>query len=104
MDWDDVEEGVLLKDRDVLPSGARYDIFVRRVRGEELFPSGFKYRLYYGFPDNDAPVLLYDNGHRGGDHHRHVDGELDDDYEFPGMESLYQRFLDEVRHYEQHSP
>jgi hypothetical protein len=43
--------------------------------------------------------LRYDNGHNDNEHHRHEDDEQEN-IDFPGMEELYQRFLEEVREHE----
>ena len=40
-----------------------------------------------------------DNGHNDDEHHRH-EGDEQENIDFPGMEELYQRFLEEVRKYE----
>lgn len=93
-DGDDSSD-VVLADSDTLPSGARYEVYVRRTDNHETFPSGYKYRLYYGFPDGDEPILLYDNGHRFGEHHEHRDGETRI-VEFPGIDPLVERFTREV--------
>lgn len=62
----------------------------------DAYPSGWRYTLHYGLQaDDDAPLLRYDNAHeREKGHERHTpDGvEL---IEFPGMESLYDRFIEE---------
>lgn len=90
---------VLVDVRRELPSGARYEVYLRRADDIELYPSGYKYRMYYGFP-GEEPVLLYDNGHRYGEHHEHRGDDvttLDD----PDVLDLYEAFKREVLEHEQ---
>ena len=42
-------------------------------------------------------MLRYDNDHGDGTHHRHVGGDLDSEYEFPGsVATIYDRFFRET--------
>jgi hypothetical protein len=82
-----------------LPSGAVVDVTVNKVEPWEKFPSGWHYSLHYGTRDGET-ILRYDNGHADDAHHRHT-AEGRETVEFPGMEELYERFLEKVRQHEQ---
>ena len=77
----------------------------------ERYPPGACYALHYGVdtptdpPDGvewpvgpeQGTMLRYDNDHGDGTHHRHVGGDLDSDYEFPGsIAEIYRRFFAEI--------
>jgi hypothetical protein len=69
---------------------------VLAVPGSEKFPDGVKYRLHYGTDDGET-LIRYDNSH--GVHERHTPDGLDSDYEFPGYDSVQERFWDEVEQF-----
>ena len=68
-------------------------IRVLRVPRSDKFPDGIKYAFHYGHKDGDAPILRYDNHH--GDHERHSDSETAT-IDFPGVEALLHRFINEL--------
>jgi hypothetical protein len=66
---------------------------VLAVPESEKFPDGVKYRLHYG-TDEGETLVRYDNSH--GVHERHTSDGIDENYEFPGYETVQKRFWDEV--------
>lgn len=66
---------------------------VLSVPESQKFPEGVKYRLHYGTRD-DETIVRYDNSH--GVHDRHTPDGLDEDYEFPGYEAVFDRFFREI--------
>lgn len=76
----------------------------------ERYPPGACYSLHYGVDPALAPddvawpigeeqgtMLRYDNDHGDGTHHRHVGGDLDPEYSFPGsVVAVYERFWREI--------
>lgn len=94
---DESGDGAVIYDRRaVMPSGAIVEVFARRADPGE-YAGGVKYRLHYGFPVEDHPIVRYDNAH--GHHERH-EGEERTEIEFPGAEELRDRFLAEVTRHE----
>ncbi len=95
---DDGDDRVLVSITRTFESEARLAVYVRRTDADR-YPSGYKYRMHYGYP-HEPPVVRYDNSHGDGEHHRH-DGDaveiLDD---FPGIGELYRRFRTEVERHE----
>lgn len=87
---------VLYEVHTVMPSGAIVEVFVRDADPGK-YPGGVKYRLHYGFPGADHPVVRYDNSH--GYHERH-EGDDVRSFEFPGPDELYERFIEEVLSHE----
>ncbi len=77
----------------------------------ERYPPGACYSLHYGVDPALAPddvawpigeeqgtMLRYDNDHGDGTHHRHVGGNLDHEYSFPGsVATVYDRFWGKSR-------
>lgn len=79
------------------PSGAIERIYVRRVPETNAYPNGIHYRLHYGHPDEDEPIVRFDNGHGYDEHHKHTPGGLEQ-IEFEGIAPLmdeFQRAIDE---------
>lgn len=81
------------------PNGAIEEVYVRRVPTNELYPEGVHYRMYYGYPSEEA-IIQFDNGHKAGEHHEHVRGELTVLDEFPGIAPLMDRFQEEINSHE----
>lgn len=75
------------------PDNRIISVKLMRVPESEKFPEGVKYRLHYGTMDNET-ILRYDNSH--GVHERHPPPE-GKDIEFPGLEALYDRFIQEIQ-------
>jgi len=69
---------------------------VLRVPDSEKFPDGIKYRLHYGTEDGRT-LIRYDNSH--GVHERHTAEGRDDTYEFPGYDTVQERFWDAVEQF-----
>lgn len=92
----DSDHSVLHNFRTVMPSGAIVEAFARRA-SEAEFVGGVKYRLHYGFPGEEYPVVRYDNHH--GYHERHAGPERTE-FDYPGADELRDRFLTEVQRYE----
>lgn len=83
---------MLIDEREIVDGG-----YVKRVKAlavpeSEKFPEGVKYRMHYGTLDGET-ILRYDNSH--GRHERHSCGEREA-IDFPGLESLYRRFVREI--------
>lgn len=87
---------VLYDERFETPSGGIVAVYVRETDPEQ-YPDGVYYRLHYGFPDEDHPVVRYDNAH--GYHERH-EGSDRERFDFPGPAELYDRFVTEVLRHE----
>lgn len=88
------DEDTLLQYTDKYSDSTVESVFVRKTT-DEAYPSGYKYSFHFGTTDGRT-IVRYDNAHeetKG--HERHtLDGvEL---IEFPGIETLYERFLREV--------
>lgn len=69
---------------------------VLAVPESEKFPEGVKYRLHYGTEDGTT-LVRYDNSH--GDHDRHTPDGRDEEYEFPGYDTVQKRFWQEVEQF-----
>lgn len=66
-----------------------------RTTDDAMYPSGWKYALHYG-EVGGRTLLRYDNSHeqtRG--HDRHTPSGVEQ-IDFPGMATLYHRFLSEI--------
>lgn len=68
-------------------------IRILRVPESETFPEGIKYAFHYGRKGSEDPVLRYDNHH--GIHERHAGADREE-LEFPGLETLLERFIGEL--------
>ncbi|WP_436903612.1 toxin-antitoxin system TumE family protein [Halovenus halobia] len=69
-------------------------IRVRRTDSDQ-YPCGYDYTLHYGTTDCET-ILRYDNAHeRQKGHERHTTDTVEE-IEFPGMETLIQRFEREL--------
>lgn len=69
-------------------------IRVRRTDSDQ-YPCGYDYTLHYGTTDGET-ILRYDNAHeRQKGHERHTTDTVEE-IEFPGMETLIQRFEREL--------
>lgn len=66
---------------------------VLAVPQSEKFPDGVKYRLHYGTAGGTT-LIRYDNSH--GEHERHTADGRDEDYDFPGYDTVQERFWEEV--------
>lgn len=75
--------------------GAIEEVYVRRTSDSETYPSGVHYRFYFGYPDEDVPILQFDNGHGGGEHHEHTRGGVEQ-IEFVGIHELLLRFQEVI--------
>lgn len=69
---------------------------VLTVPESEKFPDGVKYCLHYGTEDGKT-LIRYDNSH--GYHERHTSDGLDEDYNFPGYDTVQERFWAEVEQF-----
>ncbi len=69
---------------------------VLAVPESKKFPDGVKYRLHYGTAAGET-LIRYDNSH--GVHERHTEAGVDDNYEFPGYDTVQERFWDEVEQF-----
>lgn len=74
-------------------------IRVLRVPVSEQFPVGIKYAFHYGRKGADDPVPRYDNHH--GVHERHEGAQVER-IDFPGLEPLLDRFIEELP--DEHAP
>lgn len=63
---------------------------------DDAYPSGWRYALHYGTVDGET-ILRYDNAHEGTKGHEKHTGDTVEVVDFPGMASLYERFLETVR-------
>lgn len=63
---------------------------------DELYPSGFRYALHYGYTDGRGTLLRYDNENQTPGRHERHRGETVERIEFPGMVQLRDRFLAEI--------
>jgi len=92
-------EGEVIYDfRDVTASGAIINVFACHADPEE-YPGGVHYHLHYGYPDEEDPIVRYDNENIEGAHERHEGDEIEK-IDFPGADALRERFEREVREYE----
>lgn len=56
------------------------------------YPSGYRYALHWGHTDGRGAILRYDNENKTvGRHERHDDTGVSE-IEFPGMQTLWERF------------
>ncbi len=91
--------GVLYDYRVEHPSGAIEEVFIVRVPVTEAYPDGLSYRLNYTRPNTDEPIVRFDNGHKYGEHHKHMpDGR--ETVEFEGIEPLLTEFQATIDDYE----
>lgn len=87
----------------VYEDGTVVRISVRRT-DDDAYPSGWKYTFHYGSltpgPETleDGTIRRYDNSHEATKgHERHVAPDSEPDIiEFPGIESLYEQFWEEI--------
>lgn len=88
------DDVVVLEDETFRPGdGTVVRIRILSVPESDKFEDGVKYRLHYGTTDGDT-IVRYDNSH--GVHERHTEEGLDEEYEFPGYETVLDRFYAEV--------
>jgi hypothetical protein len=86
-DWQDVEAGHVV------------DVTIRQTE-DDKYPCGWDYALHFGEISGET-IIRYDNAHeRTKGHERHTRDGVEE-IEFPGMSTLYDRFIDEV---EERSP
>lgn len=83
---------VLIDEREVVDETYIKRVKVIAVPQSEEFPEGIKYRMHYGTLAGET-ILRYDNSH--GVHERH-DGDTTEEFEYPGSQALYQRFISEI--------
>ena len=81
-----------------MPTGARVKIRIITVPESKKFPEGIKYSMHYGLPDEEDPILRYDNAH--GVHEKHASGKVEE-IEFTSVWNLYQKFRNKVKQHEQ---
>ena len=108
---DDETPEVAYEKRKVVQAGALVRYKFIYPASAERYPPGACYALHYGVTNPANPsvdvewpvgpeqgtMLRYDNDHGDGTHHRHVDGDLDPDYGFPGsVAAVYERFFEET--------
>ena len=94
---DGYENAKVYEDRTVIR------IFVRQT-SDRAYPSGWRYTFHYGAlsagPEtlDDGTIRRYDNAHEDTKgHERHVAPDPEPEHiEFPGIESLYEQFWDEI--------
>lgn len=87
----------------VYEDGTVVRISVRRT-DDDSYPSGWRYTLHYGALESgtetldDGTIRRYDNAHEATKGHElHVAPDPDPrEIDFPGMETLYERFWDEI--------
>jgi len=88
---------------EVYENGTLVRISIRRT-DDDAYPSGWRYTLHYGAltPNSntldDGTIRRYDNAHedtKGHELHVAPDPEPTS-IQFPGMETLYERFWDEI--------
>ena len=108
---DDESPKVVYEKRKMVRAGVlvRYKFIYPAAVGR--YPPGACYALHYGVADPADPLddvewpigsqqgtmLRYDNDHGDGTHHRHIGGDLDSEYEFPGsVAAVYDRFFRET--------
>lgn len=99
--WADEIDGY--DETNVYPNGSLVRVSIRRTESD-AYPSGWRYTLHYGrlTPDtetlDDGTIRRYDNAHENTKGHElHVAPNPEPKtVEFPGMESLYERFWDEI--------
>ena len=77
----------------------KYGNYVKHIRvrrtDSDQYPCGYDYTLHYGTTDGET-ILRYDNAHeRQKGHERHTTDTVEE-IEFPGMETLIQRFEREL--------
>jgi len=63
---------------------------------DDAYPSGWRYALHYGTVDGET-ILRYDNAHEDTKGHEKHTGAAVERIDFPGMVTLYERFLERVR-------
>lgn len=82
-----------------LPDDRYVEVVVWSVPSSPDYPEGIKYRMQYG--DGDETILRYDNAphHDGARHHRHR-AETLEAVDFPGWETLFERFRAKVQQHE----
>lgn len=70
------------------------EVKIMRVPQSDKYPEGVKYRMHYGhIGDEDDPIIRYDNSH--GRHEKHTGDDVEE-IEFPGLASLYDRFVEHL--------
>jgi hypothetical protein len=62
---------------------------------DDAYPSGWRYALHWTL--DGETVLRYDNAHENTKGHEKHTGTAVEEIDFPGMMTLYERFLDTVR-------
>lgn len=83
-----------IEDWHAVNGGYVVDVTIRQTE-DTKYPCGWDYSLHFGEIGGET-ILRYDNAHeRTKGHERHTRTDVDT-IEFPGMLSLYDRFVDEV--------
>jgi len=86
---------VIFRDKYIYADEAIREMIILRLPNTDIERShGFKYRLYYVYPDKY--LVRYDNERGKGDH-RH-DGDREDVYTFISVEQLIQDFMADIEH------
>jgi len=83
-----------VEDSQDVENGYVVDVTIRQTT-DSTYPSGWSYSLHFGEVGGDT-ILRYDNAHertKGHECHTRDDVEI---IEFPGMLTLYDRFIREV--------
>lgn len=84
---------LLFRDKYIYADGAIREMVIWRLPDmDSERPHGFKYRLFYGYPDHC--LVRYDNERGKGDH-RH-EGEQQEIYAFISVEQLIQDFKADI--------
>ncbi len=91
------DDPVLYDLRTETASGAIVEVFIHGDADPSLYPGGVKYRLHYGYPGDEHPIVRFDNRH--GYHEIH-EGPDTEEFEYEGPHDLYDRFLERVERHE----
>jgi len=85
----------VLREKVIDERGNILELVIWRVPTSPRSPSGVRYRLAFVRPDQENPVVLYDN-HPPKGHHRHVEG-VQEGYDFVDVDKLLEDFVADVR-------
>ena len=86
---------LIFKDKYIYADGAIREMVIWRLpKADKERSHGFKYRLFYGYPDQC--LLRYDNERGKGDH-RH-EGDEETQYKYTSVEQLVKDFKTDIEH------